>query len=43
MSENYKKKVKKTVSTIFKIVNFASMICRLFLGESLIGLIQHLL
>lgn len=43
MTENYKNKVRKAFSTIFRIVNFVSMVCRLFFGESLIGLIQHLL
>ena len=43
MKGNYKNKVKKAFSTIFRIVNFASMVCRLFFGESLIGLIKHLL
>ena len=43
MFKNFKDKIKKTFPTILRIVNFASMICRLFFGESLIGLIQHLL
>lgn len=38
-----KKKVRKTFSTIFRIVNFVSMVCRLFFGDSLIGLIKHFL